>query len=230
MVYIYVLKLKNNKYYVGKSTNPSTRLEDHFSEFGSAWTKKYKPITIHEIKPDCDDDDENKITLQHMKKYGIDNVRGGSFCQLNLPQNEIDVINKMIKGSSDKCYQCGGDHFIKDCPNKLKKKQLVKHKKIQICERCGRENHSADKCYAKKDVNNEEIIDGWKCEYCGRVFDTEKGCRFHENVHCKKKNTQKKATNITCYRCGRDGHKSTECYATTNIDGDYIDDSSDDDY
>jgi len=39
MVYIYVLKLKYNKYYVGKSTNPSTRLEDHFSEFGSAWTK-----------------------------------------------------------------------------------------------------------------------------------------------------------------------------------------------
>ena len=97
MVYIYVLKLKNNKYYVGKSTNPSTRLEDHFSEFGSAWTKKYKPITIHEIRPDCDDGDEDKITLEYMKKYGIDNVRGGSFCQLNLPQNEIDVINKRLE-------------------------------------------------------------------------------------------------------------------------------------
>ena len=65
-------------------------------------------------------------------------------------------------------------------------------------------------------VNNEEIIDGWECEYCGKVFDTEKGCIFHENVHCKKKKMQKKSTNIICYRCGRYGHKSTECYAKTN--------------
>ena len=41
MVSIYVLKLKNNKYYVGKTTS-LRRLKDHFSEGGSAWTKKYK--------------------------------------------------------------------------------------------------------------------------------------------------------------------------------------------
>ena len=32
MVTIYVLKLKGNKYYVGKTTNPTYRLDDHFSE------------------------------------------------------------------------------------------------------------------------------------------------------------------------------------------------------
>ena len=41
MVTIYVLKLQGNKYYVGKTINPTYRLDDHFSEGGSAWTKKY---------------------------------------------------------------------------------------------------------------------------------------------------------------------------------------------
>ena len=103
MVYIYVIKLKNNKYYVGKSTNPSTRLEDHFSEFGSAWTKKYKPITIHEIRPDCDDGDEDKITLEYMKKYGIDNVRGGPRCKIDMDIALIQFIQDIINSEQDKC-------------------------------------------------------------------------------------------------------------------------------
>ena len=41
----------------------------------------------------------------------------------------------------------------------------------------------------------------------------------------KNKNTYQSFSNssITCYRCGRDGHKSPDCYAKTDIDGDYID-------
>ena len=73
MVTIYVLKLQGNKYYVGKTTNPTYRLDDHFSEGGSAWTKKYKPISIHELKPDRSDTDEQIVTQEYMQKYGIDN-------------------------------------------------------------------------------------------------------------------------------------------------------------
>ena len=39
MVYIYVLKLKYNKYYIGKTTNPNFRLNEHFDSEGSEWTK-----------------------------------------------------------------------------------------------------------------------------------------------------------------------------------------------
>lgn len=46
MVYIYVLLLENNKYYVGKTTNPEFRIEDHFCSYGSGWTSKYKPVAI----------------------------------------------------------------------------------------------------------------------------------------------------------------------------------------
>ena len=38
MVFIYILELENNKYYVGKTTNPNFRLEQHFNNSGSHWT------------------------------------------------------------------------------------------------------------------------------------------------------------------------------------------------
>lgn len=74
---IYVLKLKNNKYYVGKTKSLINRMEDHLSGDGSAWTRKYKPISVEEFKKDCDDFDEDKYTKIYMGKYGIENVRGG---------------------------------------------------------------------------------------------------------------------------------------------------------
>jgi predicted GIY-YIG superfamily endonuclease len=48
---IYILKLKNNKYYVGKSNDPQKRFKEHISGNGSSFTKKYKPISIEKIIP-----------------------------------------------------------------------------------------------------------------------------------------------------------------------------------
>ena len=200
MVYIYVLKLMHDKYYIGKTTNPSFRLKDHFKSNGSVWTKKYKPIKLHELKPDCDSDDEDKITIQYMRKYGTENVRGGSFCQIILNNENENVLNRMINGSSDKCFNCGGDHFIRNCPNKGVKR--VKSAKSNKCKRCKRVGHTIDKCYAKTYSNgkyieesDEEFIvesdEEWSCKFCNRTFDTYKGCLFHENVHCTKRRGQK---------------------------------------
>jgi hypothetical protein len=76
MVFIYILQLKNNKYYVGKTNNPTYRLENHFAENGAEWTKKYKPIKLVKIIPNCDDYDEDKYTRICMDEHGINNVRG----------------------------------------------------------------------------------------------------------------------------------------------------------
>ena len=238
MVNIYVLKLedtsKGYKYYVGKSSNPITRLEQHNNNnlrLGSAWTNKYKPISIIELIPDCDDYDEDKYTIKYMEKYGIENVRGGSFTQIKLDEDNIKTINKMINGSTDKCYNCGSDnHFANKCnksPNKADKK-IIKLVKETICERCERSGHSIDDCYASTDKNGEEIleyesdqIEGYACGYCGKEFDTAKGAQFHENVHCKKKfeKTQVKHTSnvITCVKCGHSGHLAINCIINKNI-------------
>jgi len=79
MIYIYVLQLEKGKYYIGKTKNPHFRLESHFNLDGSEWKKLYKPIKILELISNCDDYDEDKYTRIYMDKYGIDNVRGGSF-------------------------------------------------------------------------------------------------------------------------------------------------------
>lgn len=63
MVYIYVLKLQNNKYYVGKTSNPKFRLESNFNNNGSSWTKLNKPIKLVKLISNCDDYDEDKYMV-----------------------------------------------------------------------------------------------------------------------------------------------------------------------
>lgn len=116
MVFIYVLKLEYNKFYVGKTISPIRRVNNHFDIKGSAWTRKFKPVDIIEIIPNCDDLDEDKYTLKYMKEKGIQNVRGGTFCNINLSKSDVITIRKMIDFSSDKCYICGKTgHFAKNC-------------------------------------------------------------------------------------------------------------------
>ena len=69
-----------------------------------------------EIIPDCDDYDEDKYTRRYMDKYGIDNVRGGSFCEVILDEITIKLLEKMSKTRQNKCFTCGiFGHFAKEC-------------------------------------------------------------------------------------------------------------------
>lgn len=250
MVFIYSLKLANNKYYIGKTGNPNFRLENHFDSSGSVWTKKYKPIYIHRVIPDQSDHDEQRVTQEYMTTYGIDNVRGGPWCQIKLEEKVKEFIQQLLDGENDKCYTCGSTgHYAKSCSFK-------QSKKLNMCDRCGRNGHTSDECYAKTNSGGGLICDElyWGCEFCGKEFDSEKGCLFHENVHCTKRRgsnhfDSSKALydemyessddemyessdddygdlsfnqKITCYRCGRGGHKSTRCYATRHIKGYYL--------
>jgi len=185
MVFVYALKCQGDKWYIGKTTNPKFRLEQHFESRGSCWTRKHKPIKTHELIPDCDNFDEDKLTKKYMGKYGIDNVRGGSYSTIVLDDEQHHLLSKEIDSANDNCFSCGETgHFAAQCP----------------CET----------------DSKEEIV--WCCQYCDKEFETKKGAVMHENIHCKIKNTDKFRKG-TCYRCGRKGHLSPDCFARTDVYG-----------
>ena len=192
MVYIYVLELAHGKYYVGKTNNPQFRLENHFSSNGSEWTKIYKPLNVFELIPNCDDYDEDKITRKYMDKYGINNVRGGSFVSVNLDNSTLEVLNKMRNGTNNKCFTCGKEgHFSNNCFKRLNKNNFINYTNKVV------------------DYNNYESDED--INYCKKLTNNK-----------KTKNNSKQTFVNKCFRCGREGHCSTNCYATTHIKGYYI--------
>ena len=239
MIYIYVLKLKHNKFYIGKTTNPQFRLDNHFDSLGSEWTKKYIPLKLHELIPDQSNHDEQRITQEYMAKYGIDNVRGGPWCKVTLDTLEKIFIQRLLAGENDACFNCGAaDHFVNDCPMKYKSNRSKKTKKSKST---------------------------WNCKFCDRGFDSCRGCTFHENVHCVQRKGKDKYYNparalvdelrdfsseeddyeeyedsyeseeddyeeyedsygksVQCFRCGRQGHYANKCYAKTHTKGYYL--------
>lgn len=153
---IYVLLLQGSHYYVGRTHLPaSQRFAQHLSGKGAEYTKKYKPLSIVEVVENASPFDEDKYTKQYMCKYGIDNVRGGTYCTLVLSAAQRALLEAEIIGASDRCYNCGqAGHFIKDCP--LRRDRVARPQregppptKKEACVRCGRNTHSAETCYAK---------------------------------------------------------------------------------
>src|SRR5579872_4286127 len=96
-MWIYILVLTEGKYYVGiTQKNVDKRFEEHLNGEGSLWTRKYKPLKVLSQSITNDNFDEDKHTLIMMDEYGIDNVRGGSFVQENLTDEQKNIIKMMI--------------------------------------------------------------------------------------------------------------------------------------
>ncbi len=210
MVYIYILSLQCNKYYVGKTINPESRIENHIDSKGSAWTKKYKPISIAELIPDCDEMDEDKYTLKYMKEKGIENVRGGSFCERDLSVETVAIIEKMINASSDKCYLCGKvGHFAKKCKlrkRKTYKKKIEEKKEDKNDKNDNNHNNSDDSDDDDSDDNNDPI---------NINKDKDKDSDSDEKEEVVKKEIEsesKKPQKIVCYICQKEGHYATKCF------------------
>ena len=216
MVFIYALLLHSNKYYIGKTNNPNFRIENHFNSNGSEWTTKYKPITVIELIPNCDDYDEDKYTKKYMDIYGIDNVRGGSFVQFVLNDETRRILGHMNKGTHDKCFKCGG--------------------KGHYANRCEREKEWEYES-SEDEYDSEDEYEVWECEYCDDIFETKKETIIHETKYCKKrkfkanKSEYKYDNNLIysenenkckCFRCGRYGHYASSCYSTKHINGNYL--------
>jgi hypothetical protein len=75
---------------------------------------------------------------------------------------------------------------------------------------------------SNEDDSDEE--NEWGCSYCNRTFTTAFGCGVHEkSCGSKQKDKVTKKKGGSCYRCGRAGHYSPDCYASRHVKGYDID-------
>ncbi|WP_024480411.1 GIY-YIG nuclease family protein [Cellulophaga baltica] len=101
---VYILKLEENKYYIGISEHPYKRFLIHTKQDSnsSGWCKKYRPLEIIEvietdyrymIDAECIED---IYTLKYINIFGYKNVRGGRYIgsELNVKKNSIHHLNK----------------------------------------------------------------------------------------------------------------------------------------
>lgn len=94
--YIYVLKLIDDRYYVGRTSNILRRIEEHFTVGGSVYTKKYKPLKVIEVIEELTNEDERLKTIEVMEKYGWEKVRGACWCSINISKPDFKK-NKKLK-------------------------------------------------------------------------------------------------------------------------------------
>ena len=93
--YVYVIKLVEDRYYVGRTSNILRRIEEHFTNNGAVYTKAYKPIKVIEIEEEKSSDDERIKTLSIMEKYGWEKVRGACWCCLNIKKPDMEKHKKI---------------------------------------------------------------------------------------------------------------------------------------
>ena len=140
---LYVLKLQSDKWYVGYTDRGIVRVLEHLQNAGkfkaAKWTQKYRPINWEDAVVEVTGgnktlEDEDNKTLELMAIHGVENVRGGKWCKVNMTKREIEKLRKMSR--------------------KIKPKKTSR--KI-TCGRCGRLGHNRTQCYAKTTIDGVKI-------------------------------------------------------------------------
>jgi predicted GIY-YIG superfamily endonuclease len=170
--WLYVLKLKDDKYYVGTTTDLNTRFEAHWCGTAAAWTKKFPPVKVAAVYRDKSCFDEDAKVKELMSRFGMNEVRGGSYSFSVLTQEQISLLQKEINHANGNCIECGSkDHWVESCPNKKEKKKskrLITQEQLDKQDKIVQEEiRRVEKERVKDEIN---LIDQKKvsCTRCGR--------------------------------------------------------------
>ena len=235
---IYILKLEHDKYYVGATSNLDKRLKDHMNGNGSEWTKRYKMKSLYKLIHNCNTFDEDKYTKQYMNKFGINNVRGGSYSTFNLSKDQKKLLIKELRTANNECFTCGRNtHYSNKCYSKTdvddnQIKDYKKSKEIKKDRNKDRNKHvkylfneneyieeNNDLFEENKNIKREikEKIKDNKNDKTQYIEDTEIINDFYTNLNQNCNSFEEKTQDIKCFICGRNNHLISSCYAKTDI-------------
>lgn len=118
---VYTLKDSSGRMYVGKSHDVDSRIAAHGRGDGTQFVgRDFKVVDNYTEGPHNDLESwERNETLTRIYKHGIENVRGWMFVSLEPTEQQRR------------------DVFVQVC------------EKFDLCRRCGRNSHFADRCFAK---------------------------------------------------------------------------------
>lgn len=90
---VYVLKCKENKYYVGKTNSPlEDQIVEHFSKYGSGWTQRYLPTALVDTIKNADEFEEAWLI-----KYQHDRIINSSECCIFENEVIMDRTPKVLR-------------------------------------------------------------------------------------------------------------------------------------
>ncbi len=192
----YAILCEKNKFYIGRidadgAKTIKDRYHEHEMGVGCEWTRLYRPIKLLEKEMDQDKWDEDNMVLRYMEKYGKENVRGGSYSQIQLTRAQCFALDKKFKSINDVCFTCGSkEHFANACPDKHKQRNEFKASGNYKPASKRQSKTMASKPYARPSKS-----------------------KLDTNI--KSKHTTSK---LVCFRCGRSTHMAYNCKNTTTVD------------
>ena len=170
----YVMKLQGNKYYVGCSQKAFIPYFKIFDIIDNSWLATYAPEKIIHMQFGCDIFEVNKLTKKAMARFGIDNVRGGSYLQEKLSAVQMQVLQHELTLSQYKCHLClERPHFQKDCTANLDADGKILG--FEDCQNCSEPGHASTACPRDN-----------QCHKCGSTHHKAGSCREVKNFKCSK--------------------------------------------
>ena len=220
-IFLYTLRLQDNCWYVGTTGVPPARLRQHREGEGSEWTRAHpvlggfqslKKLQTSDVEARFEEDKQVKVL---MNQYGIEAVRGGSYSQVKLCREDVKALSREL------WHAQGG------------------------CLRCGRKGHWANGCYARTDVSGNPIEEdaspppsqgspnmaGKHSRPVGFERGRGKGGGGKGGSVWGGKGSASgsRAPTRGCQLCGRANHTREQCFASTNVHGEFIGEEEEDD-